>query len=464
MKRPLLFFLLITSTILLSCAKHNNLTRFNLTFCSKYQRNCVSINDVYSYLSIIKGIPECKSSQVLIDPITHASDTVMYLVNYEDGWEILSGDIRMPKVLIKSDSGSLSREDILSSPATRLFMENLSDAISDIQHSESYRLPDGVTDSWAPVLRDSIIDTRLIRVLTFIDTTVVSQRLRDHLMETSWGQGSPWNVYAPYTDSTRSSHCYTGCVPVAAAQVLYYLHNKIGYPETICGSAYCDTYIPASADSIVLNSADISFSDFSQEHWSEMPLAGNASSGTDKVSALMMYLGYHYSAQYFRNKTSAYTSYALNLFPTLFSISCNSFNVSTNGYSTLDSMLSTQVYYQELPVILSILRQVPSGWSGHNVVVDGYNHTQNRVRYHYAYYIIPDGGFILPGQDPVSFDYVDTYYESTYVAINWGWDGAYNYSNSGSTIWYNLYANWLVGNRNYSEKAYAVYNFNLGQL
>lgn len=54
-----------------------------------------------------------------------------------------------------------------------------------------------------------------------------------HLIATSWGQSYPWNTKCPYVycnEDPNGKRGYTGCVAVSTAQVLYYLHYKIGKP------------------------------------------------------------------------------------------------------------------------------------------------------------------------------------------------------------------------------------------
>lgn len=72
--------------------------------------NCTSSLSVFTkvtpahidaYLNGYKGIPKTRGADVSVAPILNGIDTVMYLVNYpEGGWEVLSADTRVPKVLV----------------------------------------------------------------------------------------------------------------------------------------------------------------------------------------------------------------------------------------------------------------------------------------------------------------------------------------------------------------------------
>ena len=66
--------------------------------------NQVSLNDIDSYISV-KGFPSTKGERPKIEPIVFKRDTVMYLVNYQKGWELLSGVKKASRVLMKSETG-----------------------------------------------------------------------------------------------------------------------------------------------------------------------------------------------------------------------------------------------------------------------------------------------------------------------------------------------------------------------
>lgn len=52
--------------------------------------------------------PQTRAGEtVSIEPYVYEGDTVMYIVNYEDGWELYSNDTSLPMILGKSDTGSL---------------------------------------------------------------------------------------------------------------------------------------------------------------------------------------------------------------------------------------------------------------------------------------------------------------------------------------------------------------------
>ena len=78
----------------------------------------VSIEELKAYManqtimSIPSSNPNARTiSQETIEPIVSGTDTVMYLVNYPEGWCLFSGDKRTPAILAYSETGSLSMND-----------------------------------------------------------------------------------------------------------------------------------------------------------------------------------------------------------------------------------------------------------------------------------------------------------------------------------------------------------------
>ena len=430
------------------------------TLYGESRNNQVTQNDVLSYITSIKGVSATKASEVSIEPILNGRDTVMYLLNYEDGWELLSGDYRLSHTLMKSNNGSVSVSELSANPDLREFMNRLKDGISSIMHNDSFESPEEARDTWEKILSRGGIEPReLIEVLVSVDTVTLSDKYQDHLMVTSWGQGSPWNQYAPFRDSTRTSRCLTGCVPVAAAQVLYYLHNFIGVPVNSYGTASCNAYVPQPLNSLTLTSADVSFSNYGN-HWGEMPLSNSTTTGADKVSALMVWLGYLYQATYRYSSTGAWSYNATSIFPNYFSVSCDRYDINNTNIEDFADLIETQVYYYSLPIIMDIWTNAPGYPSGHAIVVDGYHYNKQRIDSLYAVYDVPLGQHIAPGQLPSFYYPRSVTEESTFVAINWGWNGSGNVNTtSGETIWYNMFTNWIAGGYNFTYLQYAIYNF-----
>lgn len=453
MKKYALLINAVLLLVLVACSKESRPTA-NEAYVTN-SRNAVSSKDLLEYFVNNKGINPTKAADISVEPIRNGRDTVMFLINYQDGWEVLSGDIRAPRVLIKCKSGHMTLEELNGNPAQCAFISALSTNLKAARYDDLLDNED-IQDSWdkKEVLRDGIFDHYVLRILTGEEREVIDYRLQDHLLTTTWGQGSPWNQYAPYRDSTMTRHCPTGCTPVAVAQTLYYLHNKIGAPASVYGSASCSAYAPTNG-SIILTSSDVTFSNSSPANWGMMALNQSNESGADKVSALMVYLGYLYNASYWYNTTSAVLSNSTSIFPSYFGLTCQL--QYRPPLSWLKNVTNNQIYDNEFPIMMSVSDNY---WGGHAIVLDGFKYIKESVTRYYDYYITGPDGQIQPGQQPDSSDSTTTEEESWYVAINWGWNGSWNNdSNSGETIWYNIEAAWLVSIYDFSQFNYIVYNF-----
>ena len=439
-----------------SCSKDNLFTSGNQFEDGTLCVNRVSLSDIQGYLSAVKGIEPTKASSLSIEPILQNQDTVMYLVNYEDGWEVLSADIRVPRVLFKCDHGNMSMEELSSCPSRAQFISSLSSVIREGLYSEDFYQDLEIGDAWKDIPSRISIDNVLVRVLASIERTVITSRVQDHLLETRWGQSVPWNMCAPYTDSTHTSRCVLGCVPVAAGQVLYYLHDKLGIPSYTYGSATCIAHAPSNPDHyLTLSPSNIVFSDYSS-HWDEMALSRNDSTGFSQAAAFLLYVGYRYGAHYYTDLTYASNYSTPSVFSTYFGIDCQYETV--NNLNSFANLIEDQIYTDEMPIMLGVRDTVRH--VGHSVVLDGSKYLEELVTYYYEDYITLDG-HIHPGQTP-DYSFTTTETETShFVAINWGWNGSYDEDSSGNTIWYNVFTSWIVASRAYSNKETVVYDFQL---
>lgn len=462
MKKSIIYLLVfLLATLFVSCSKNAEETPSSIKALTCYRpSHAVSLEDVQSYLLNNKGLPLTRVDEVTIDPIISGLDTVMFLVNYKEGWEVLSGDQRASRVLIKCETGNCSVSDLYSNPSSAQYMTDIERALKAIKADDSFHTPEDISDSWHHDRLDPL-DTLFAPdfqwVYDGIQYSMLSSKTKNHLIDTHWGQGSPWNIYMPYKNSNLNEHCYAGCVPVAAGQVLRYLNTKFNLSNNICGSATCSAYIPSGSDYIVLTSSDVSFSDYSTSNWSSMAVDSTSTSGTDKVSALLLYLGYLYNAKFYRTGTGAVTSYATSVFPS-FGVSCQYTNTQSN-FSAALSILESNIYDNELPVIMSIVDTTSQ--SGHSVVADGYKYEQKQVYYRYAFVPVDMFGHPIPGFEPKRYRYEEgPIEESTFVAINWGWNGTGD-SILGTPIWYNVFNDWVVGVKVYSLKRYIIHSFSV---
>lgn len=414
-------------------------------------RNSIGLSDIKTYISEYKGVPDTKMADHMIQPVLFETDTVLFLVNYEDGWELLSADRRAPRVFAMSEKGHISIDSFSECPEIAcLFDRFVSNVVFLKQHPE---WDDSIVfqDVWSDYLPERSMDWQLVSsdVLWERDST------QNHLTDTRWGQGSPWNIKAPYRDSTRIQHCYTGCVPVAASQVLYYLHQTLGIPDKAYQESSTMAFVPNGTSGLVLQPSDVQLdtASYSSSTWNTMPLVSTSTNSFSGVSTLMLQMGLYLEAHYYQNGTSAYTNYIKDVFETYYSI------LSNVSYNVDFDIIANQIFIENQPVILSIGRYDNNhSYHGHAVIVDACREHYQEIRRIYKREIPT----MNPEQGP-QYEFkleLTNEMESRYVGINWGWNGAYMMSD-GSTIWFSTDAiSWEVAYV-YTQLNYMLYGFHV---
>lgn len=426
MKRILVLFVYLLLCLQLSCVKRVEPNDVH----SVIPKSFVTIDDVHYYIRA-SHMTDVKSVEPpVISPIEINGEIVMYLVNYSDGWEVLSGDKRVSQVLIMSEKGHAKVEDLYRNPSQALYVDQMSQSIYEIKkNNQDYDTP-LADDCWPQLFGEDL--THMTRgwsewfwVGEYLwQTMLVNQQ--DHLLSTKWGQMNPWNEYTP-TIGNSNSHCYTGCSVVAWAQVLYYLHYYWNESFNTYGLASTTANLPSGSNSyVVMDSLNTQFSNYGN-YWNQMPLKAYSSPGNSSyVAALMTWLGYLSGAQYSISGTNASLT---SLWLALTSI----FGFSANSITPCDfSYVKNDILNNHVPCILSIINQ--STQVGHAVVLDGFKVL--RDVYHAVYVRYNEQGMHEQREE------VSRVLYRNFVAINWGNYGNLDSEDDGSTIWYNTNSSW----------------------
>ena len=415
--RLLFLFLAVLAVILaVRCSKNNiiiNPSDARLAcngFCP------ISKHTVHEYLLkdyLMKKCPSTKANDIEIDVITgEAGDTLMYIVNYglEKGWEVISADTRTPAVIAAGNRGYLNFDSCNPGLKDWLFCtkedmqiivqssdDDLSFSEDEIEAHKQFwgggqpriKLPD-IDDpgggSW----------------YTSITTVTEVWDSISHMTATQWDQDSPYNEYCPYRTDTIG-RAPAGCVAIAGAQMLYYLHYKIGVPSMIYTNAYCYGDI--------LNHT-ITFTGSSSTIWDDMDTlskAYNAPAGPESI--LIAFVGARVQMDYGNTSSGAETEDLVENVFNLFGIDC--------VYDNYDASIVKSSLLSGLPVILS----TKSSWlstGGHAFIIDGYKRYRT-ITTEYHYWMSSSGE---PGTDPLHEPYEVIHYSSPsieYFKMNWGW-------------------------------------------
>lgn len=394
----------------------------------------VSLQEAEYYVGLM--YPECEIST--IEPVVIENDTLVYLINFIQGWTAIAADKRVPPILGEDAYSELHLDqetigplvwlnscayDILAMQESGKEHENdntdLWSFIKGEQYYNGKEIPStrGADDRWAVFLIDSYTDNIINQV--------------NHLVSTKWGQGSPWHQKLPTDSNYNNNRCQLGCVPVAMAQLIYYYKNKFSLSLGFYHTVGC------SLSSISGPSTNVGFfhGDFTSNssRWSQMSLTEYdiSSHSTEYPGDLMLELGHEFNALYSGFETYVSSSFSpYNVFHD-YGIDCIS---SSYSYNTTKSNLDNG-----LPLMVSAYTS-PNATSGHCWIIDGYREiTEQYVnRYLLIYTDQYEGAIATYTNSQVEEVFGEYYYDGMEwddyfvydtvkrLYMNWGYNGAYD--------------------------------------
>lgn len=426
--------------------------------------NSVSLNDILEVIS--RDHPATKNADYpyeLSSYVGDDSDTLMYILNLGegDGWKIYSSDKRTPAILAEGDEGYFSLDE--GSPAVAAWMSCVASDMARIKNASDDELTfnnDEIISNksfWLGSQGQSrLLDPNLPITPypsghweeTILSSSVVEDTVVNHMLP-KWDQNAPYNECCPYCIDPPTQRAHAGCVAVAGAQVLYYLHYKLGVPSEMYSSGLCmgDVYNYSRG-----------FSDLSETVWDDMSMLNQNSSDIMIPEAILIgYVGnrvnMHYNDLLIGNPFS--WAVPVNLKSNLFEyhgISCS--------HDAYDEDVVANSLLNNMPVIISATNLLaPLDFNIHCFVIDGYRST--RTEYTHLHYYVWD---VRPTEPYLPFEeYTTTSYSSPIVSqikINWGWRSQWTQSvNDG---WYTLTGRWVLddgSDYNYYRKM--IYDFAL---
>ena len=400
----------------------------------------------------------------IIEPIIENGDTLAYYVEYANnsGWSLIAADTRTTPLLAGAPSGSLASVN----KNTKDFVLGLASSVKDISSSkddEKEVLIWSFLKKTRSILtknslrensKRGIAEGMWIPVDTvFAFDTVASNRI----ISTKWGQEEPWCYYTPYDPYSPESlniHCYVGCSPVAAGQILYrYLHLTSGLYN-----------IP---DSVYFSNKQPHFFSFTSD-WSNMAeLSSNPNQqAKNKTAKFLSWVGNQMGTQYSRyGPSSTNDSSVINFLHNYLS-----FDVDTLSYNTVMSNLSLNI-----PVLVAA---TSSTNYRHAFIIDSYVTISYQVVITYEfdpYYSVSEEDYLNypswmfewpspaqypsydPEKEPALMPIATNLFTNNYWRINWGDDGA------GDNIFFlpasSSSINWKHQYTTYTHVDYILHNF-----
>lgn len=432
-----------------------------------YSLTEADINNYFLFKQL-EGKSKGKELKLLdIIPIYWEDMACLYVLQYEEGFDVISADKRSPIPLAEVACGTFEECNDPNGFGghLNLMAEEVWFSLNGYFKDPSPQTEEYINSSldfWRMINADNLfiaenadtIDANLgFRfdpnippgnwVLVSVTTTEEVYDSIPHLTTTAWFQGGVYNYYCP-EDSDMSGYilkCPAGCVAIAGAQMLYYLHSKDGIPSTspACGS--CTGYV-------FDNSYVQTFWDYSSSTWAMM----HSRSNSDFYAALLVGdVGKRANMSYAWNQSGT----------TLVSLKDNVFQ--SYGWNSVYSNSYSSNY-----IVSNLLNGYPvvcagsinaNGTNGHAFLVDRYKRYRIKTTSIYEWeYVDPDYPGLLPYVSPqTTITYGSPYI--SYYGMNWG---EFNTTPNGS--WCSLSGIWQEGNLPpYQYNREMIYDFSIIQ-
>lgn len=404
-----------------------------------------------------------------VSPILFENQTTMYVIDYENGWDIIAADKRIHHILASSVKGSFYKD---INPAVKSWINSTSEEMFNLQQSKGSTLKQSerdiesnmafwklinadtefitgkessnVTKAHPPIIPVDPIPQGHYELTNVISREVLTDTL-DHIMPTHWSQTySSCNCYIPYRTDIVGVRAPAGCVAVAGAQVLYYLNQRLGRPLEMPCSARCEVdinYYRSHVDSLSFGN---SYSGF----WSDLRSYGNETFGNPYAGILIAWVAKNVGMEFGNTDSKAHTQNLRGVF-NLPSIGINSDYLD---YDKDDVITNLQNY---LPVIVRASLSSDNK-KGHSFVIDGYviGYTETTFVYDWVWdNVEPDQevSIVVP---LIEHEYTSS--TTKRFLINWGW------SDSNDAALFSLNGPWTTsGHTTFNNNKKMLCNFRL---
>lgn len=393
-----------------------------------------------------------------LKPFIYRGDTVMYVAQYKDGWELYSTDVTENMIVCSSPTGKFDLYDSDMPDALRSMIMNHAQKIVEGRNDASKNVK--VDPSWgALAVTDEDLSNGKIKVLgkdgaysagsnqnlppghwELIEVKNITKIVDEtpKLTKTEWGQDEPWNEFSDYkldlnTNTYRPA--LAGCGPVAIAQYEYTTHFKDNTPELHKIFSMFDTETQ-TWDFFTFRLVDF--------EWYRLALTKEDYYFASNTALFIGYIGHKLKASYGLNGTGTdwgeYADYLSSTYGTPYH----------RLYFDKDKVINRLM--DEFPVMAraNSANETATGGSdfvGHAFLIDKYQKEVSQEEFIYAWIRDP-----LPPQEAIKwiedlkdengniikYAYMNTevYINSIQedISMNWGWNGSYNdvnYSISG---------------------------------
>ena len=398
-----------------------------------------------------------------IECLTDESNDTLLFVNQKlgGGWTMYSSDTRVPAIVAHSESGTF--DDLMQIEGAQLWVRSmikdmaliktLSDEdinFSEEEIAENKSFWESISSS-SQYLKDNLLPEAdaAPSSLTLISGhyELVSSKSYSEaydsiagLITVDWHQGTYYNYYCPLK-SDNINHAPAGCVAIAGAQMLYFLHGHYGVSVTAPSQAFCDGNI---------DSYTWSQYNYTSSVWDHM--------ATYEILAapLIADVGRRLGMIYGDTLSSANP---YNLVDSVFA----PYGISSI-YTDYDDDLLKNSLLDSIPVLLSAyaasVTNNANEKKGHAFIADRYKLTRivTKNYYEWVYDSRPSDKPVPMG--PTKTEYIYSSPAMSMIGFNWGWGSDYNNPDE----WFSLTGDWILKSSsghsyNWNITRKMIYNF-----
>lgn len=391
-----------------------------------------------------------------------SSQTLFYILNYNEGWEVVAADKRIQPTLAHGDSGAFTMDcdnepmkfwmNMLADGVLQTRLRTIDSTVSTTPKPETFAYESTYVNLWEDInssngISEKESSTKVLFPQEYrylIDTEQETVNIdTGPLLETEWGQSAPWNTYCPLKTDGSNERAPAGCTAVAGAQLLYYFAHNLGWEIYAPTTATCSGYI---------NNYSRQFDGLSYNAWGNMAQTiSEPMVNTYTTAAFIAYVGSISEMDYGNDGSSASTA---------------DFNDAIEELYGITSTKSNLWDYEESIIINSISDGIPVfiwgaanifGNHGHSWISDGYRREVVRTTNYYIRSITMLTQSFLEELDKTDANQtiVEDSLTAEYIHMNWGWNNPSYYNG-----WFSLLPDdWSPASNTYDVVMRMYYNF-----
>ena len=371
--------------------------------------------------------------------ISEEGKPIIHSVNFDDGgWTLVAGrELPNNQIIACGEEGSFDPDNI-ESPEVRFWFR-----MTKASLKLTYEVADREAESQLGTISAQEEEERSIRSISYDDPFVWVRLYMgyetsnvitnvNHLTNTKWGQSYPWNYKCP---SVNNDDCPLGCLTVAVAQLLYYLHFHLGTPSG-CYHTVDTNFTWNSPGNYYTSNLTRGNYTAPSPRWNAMPTVSDyLDNDTKYVGDLMIDVADRLGTAFSPNGSGAF--FTSSVFP-YYNINCSTPQQysSSQTIAQLDNSMPVLVYGDDNNAY----------GNSHAWLIDGYKKQQTLTDYQYKWVIMPPDS--LQYYNNINYNYVFTdtemhqfypdieenqivheysYSTPSYLfRMNWGWNGFYN--------------------------------------